>query len=73
MNEGPDIDSKTVHAIRFLSMGIVQKAKSGHPGTPMDASDMVYTLWNKFLKHNPKNPKWVDRDRLILFDLLWYT
>lgn len=66
MNEGPDIDSKTVHAIRFLSMDIVQKAKSGHPGTPMGASDMVYTLWNKFLKHNPKNPKWVDRDRLIL-------
>jgi transketolase len=45
---------------------MVEKAKSGHPGTPMGAADMAYVLWDRFLKHNPKKPNWFDRDRFIL-------
>ncbi|OCG25374.1 transketolase [Gilliamella sp. App2-1] len=54
------------NAIRALSMDGVQKAKSGHPGAPMGMADMAEVLWRSFLKHNPSNPKWADRDRFIL-------
>ncbi len=54
------------NAIRFLSMDAVQKAKSGHPGAPMGMADIAEVLWRGFLKHNPTNPKWVDRDRFVL-------
>ncbi|SBS24570.1 Transketolase 1 [Marinomonas spartinae] len=54
------------NAIRALSMDAVQKAKSGHPGAPMGMADIAEVLWNDFLKHNPNNSKWVDRDRFIL-------
>jgi transketolase len=54
------------NAIRFLSMDAVEKAKSGHPGAPMGMADMAEVLWNDFLKHNPENPKWPDRDRFVL-------
>lgn len=54
------------NAIRALSMDAVQKAKSGHPGAPMGMADIAEVLWNDFLKHNPNNPKWVDRDRFVL-------
>ncbi|NBI12421.1 transketolase [[Haemophilus] felis] len=54
------------NAIRFLSMDAVQKAKSGHPGAPMGMADIAEVLWRDFLKHNPTNPKWADRDRFIL-------
>ncbi len=54
------------NAIRALSMDAVQKAKSGHPGAPMGMADIAEVLWNDFLKHNPNNPKWADRDRFIL-------
>lgn len=54
------------NAIRALSMDAVQKADSGHPGAPMGMADIAEVLWNDFLKHNPNNPKWVDRDRFIL-------
>ncbi len=54
------------NAIRFLSMDAVEKAKSGHPGAPMGMADIAYILWCKFLKHNPNNPKWLNRDRFIL-------
>ena len=54
------------NAIRALSMDAVQKAKSGHPGAPMGMADIAEVLWNDFLKHNPNNPNWVDRDRFIL-------
>jgi len=54
------------NAIRALSMDAVQKANSGHPGMPMGMADIAETLWNDFLKHNPNNPEWVDRDRFIL-------
>lgn len=54
------------NAIRALSMDAVQKANSGHPGAPMGMADIAEVLWNDFLKHNPSNPKWADRDRFIL-------
>jgi transketolase len=54
------------NAIRALAMDAVQKANSGHPGAPMGMADIAEVLWNDFLKHNPKNPKWMDRDRFVL-------
>jgi len=54
------------NAIRALSMDAVQKANSGHPGAPMGMADIAEVLWNGFLKHNPANPKWADRDRFVL-------
>ncbi|WP_350431638.1 transketolase [Shewanella sp. H8] len=54
------------NAIRALSMDAIQKANSGHPGAPMGMADIAEVLWNDFLKHNPTNPKWVDRDRFVL-------
>ncbi|GIU07221.1 MULTISPECIES: transketolase [unclassified Shewanella] len=54
------------NAIRALTMDAVQKANSGHPGAPMGMADIAEVLWNDFLKHNPNNPEWVDRDRFIL-------
>ncbi|EDL53595.1 transketolase [Vibrio mediterranei AK1] len=58
--------SKLADAIRILSMDAVQKAGSGHPGAPMGMADIAEVLWRDFLKHNPNNPKWPDRDRFIL-------
>jgi len=54
------------NAVRALSMDATQKANSGHPGAPMGMADITEVLWNDFLKHNPANPKWVDRDRFVL-------
>src|SRR5512147_3014691 len=54
------------NAIRALAMDAVQKANSGHPGAPMGMADIAEVLWNDFLKHNPGNPKWMDRDRFVL-------
>lgn len=54
------------NAIRFLSIDAVQKAKSGHPGAPMGMADIAEVLWRNFLKHNPNNPNWPDRDRFVL-------
>ena len=54
------------NAIRALSMDAVQKADSGHPGAPMGMADIAAVLWNDFLKHNPTDPTWYDRDRFIL-------
>lgn len=54
------------NAVRALSMDAVQKANSGHPGAPMGMADIAEVLWNDYLKHNPTNPKWADRDRFIL-------
>ena len=54
------------NAIRFLAMDAVEKANSGHPGAPMGMADMAEVLWNEFLKHNPANPAWADRDRFVL-------
>lgn len=54
------------NAIRALSMDAVQKAKSGHPGAPMGMADIAEVLWRDYLKHNPKNPQWANRDRFVL-------
>jgi transketolase len=55
-----------INTIRLLSVDAVQKASSGHPGLPMGAAPMTYVLWQKHLRHNPKNPKWPNRDRFVL-------
>ena len=61
------VDRRTkANAIRALSMDAVQKAKSGHPGMPMGMADIAEVLWSDYLRHNPTNPKWADRDRFIL-------
>lgn len=61
-----NVENLTVNSIRILSAEGVQKANSGHPGLPLGAAPMAYTLWAKQMKHNPKNSKWIDRDRFIL-------
>ena len=58
--------SQLANAIRFLSADAVQQANSGHPGAPMGMADMAEVLWRGFLKHNPANPKFYNRDRFIL-------
>src|SRR5512139_1190628 len=60
------IDELCVNTIRMLSVDMVQEANSGHPGLPLGAAPMAYVLWTKFLKHNPQDPKWPDRDRFVL-------
>lgn len=60
------LDKLCADTIRTLSMDAVQKANSGHPGMPMGMADVAYVLWTKFLKHNPNNPDWANRDRFIL-------
>lgn len=60
------LDKQCVNTIRFLAVDAVQKANSGHPGAPLGQAVMAYILWDRFLKHNPANPKWFDRDRFIL-------
>ena len=61
-----DLDQLCVNTIRFLAVDAVEKARSGHPGMPMGAADMAYVLWTRFLKHNPANPRWPNRDRFVL-------
>jgi transketolase len=60
------IDGLCVNTIRTLAMDAVQAANSGHPGAPMGLAAAAYVLWTRVLKHNPKNPEWVDRDRFVL-------
>jgi len=63
----PDaLDRLCIDTIRFLSVDMVQKANSGHPGMPLGAAPMAYLLWTRRLKHNPRNPSWFDRDRFVL-------
>ncbi len=62
----PNLDELCINTIRLLAVDTVQKANSGHPGTPMGAATMAYVLWDRFLRHNPLDPKWPDRDRFIL-------
>ena len=61
-----DLQNRSINALRFLSADGVQKANSGHPGLPMGAAAMAYTIWTRHLRHNPRNPKWAGRDRFIL-------
>ncbi|MCL0098250.1 transketolase [Dehalococcoidia bacterium] len=60
------IDELCINTIRFLAIDAVQRANSGHPGAPMGMAPMAYVLWDRFLKHNPADPKWPNRDRFIL-------
>ena len=61
-----ELDNLSINTLRFLSIDAIQKANSGHPGLPMGAAPFAYVLWTRFLKHNPANPKWFDRDRFVL-------
>jgi transketolase len=61
-----ELDELCIQTIRFLSAEAVQKAKSGHPGMPMGMAPAAYVLWTKYMKHNPANPKWHNRDRFVL-------
>ncbi|MGH2588954.1 MAG: transketolase, partial [Dehalococcoidia bacterium] len=60
------LDQLTINTIRTLSIDAVQKADSGHPGTPMDAAPTAYCLWQRFLRYDPDNPLWPNRDRFVL-------
>ena len=60
------LDQLCINTIRFLAVDSVQKAKSGHPGAPLGAAPMAYALWDRFLKHNPNDPTWPNRDRFVL-------
>lgn len=66
MDQQAKLIEASINTIRFLAADAAEKAKSGHPGMPMGAAPAAYTLWMKFLKHNPANPLWPDRDRFIL-------
>ncbi|MEO8355893.1 MAG: transketolase [Chloroflexota bacterium] len=61
-----DLQLRAINTLRFLSADAVEQANSGHPGLPMGAAAMAYTLWTRHLRHNPRNPKWPGRDRFIL-------
>ncbi|HZH31435.1 MAG TPA: transketolase [Pyrinomonadaceae bacterium] len=60
------LDQLCINTIRTLSLDAIQKAESGHPGLPLGAAPMAYVLWTRFLSHNPRNPKWQNRDRFLL-------
>src|SRR5664280_3133893 len=60
------LDRQSINTIRFLAVDAVQKANSGHPGLPLGAAPMAYVLWTRFLRHNPANPHWLNRDRFVL-------
>ncbi len=66
LEPGTELDRTVVKTIRALAMDAVQKANSGHPGMPMGMAEAAYVLWSRFLKHNPSNPHWPDRDRFVL-------
>jgi len=66
VNDNRNLDELCINTIRTLAMDAVQKANSGHPGMPMGAAAMAYTLWTRYLKHNPTNPQWPNRDRFVL-------
>ncbi len=66
MSSGSSLDQLCINTIRFLSVDSVQKANSGHPGLPMGAAPLAYVLWTKFLRHNPLDPGWPNRDRFVL-------
>lgn len=66
MPNSKNLDQLCINTIRMLSVDAIQKANAGHPGLPMGCAALAYTLWTRHLKHNPANPKWVDRDRFVL-------
>lgn len=62
----PEFEQRCINTIRFLAVDGVQKANSGHPGMPMEASNLAYVLWTRAMRYNPDNPDWVNRDRFVL-------
>src|SRR5512135_3619023 len=66
MSSNSNLDQLSINTIRFLSIDAIQKANSGHPGLPMGAAPMAYILWTRFLRHNPIDPHWLNRDRFVL-------
>ncbi|MEO1391960.1 MAG: transketolase [Cyanobacteria bacterium J06634_5] len=60
------LEALCINSIRFLAVDAINKSKSGHPGLPMGAAPMSFVLWDKFIRHNPKNPQWFNRDRFVL-------
>ncbi len=60
------LETLCINSIRFLAIDAINKSKSGHPGLPMGAAPMSFVLWDKFIRHNPKNPQWFNRDRFVL-------
>jgi transketolase len=62
----PELDQLCINTIRALSIDAVQRAESGHPGLPLGAAPMAYLIWTRFMRHNPRNPKWKGRDRFLL-------
>jgi transketolase len=62
----PELDQLCINTIRALSIDAVQRAESGHPGLPLGAAPMAYVVWTRFMRHNPRNPKWKGRDRFLL-------
>jgi transketolase len=65
-NSTPELDQLCINTIRTLTIDAVQKAKSGHPGLPLGAAPVAYVLWTKFMRYNPRNPHWENRDRFLL-------
>jgi transketolase len=65
-NSTPELDQLCINTIRTLTIDAVQKANSGHPGLPLGAAPMAYVLWTRFMRYNPRNPKWENRDRFLL-------
>src|SRR3979411_1207637 len=61
-----EIDQLSINALRFLAVDAVEKAKSGHPGAPLGCAPIAYLLYHKIMKHDPSDPKWIDRDRFVL-------
>ncbi len=66
MPETPELQTLSINTLRFLSADAIQQVNSGHPGLPMGAAPMAYTIWTRHLRHNPANPHWPNRDRFIL-------
>src|SRR5271165_4857523 len=66
ISENVSLDELSINTIRFLAVDAVQKADSGHPGLPLGAAAQAYVLWTRFLRHNPGNPRWANRDRFVL-------
>ena len=66
MSSQNSLDDLCINAIRVLAMDAVQKADSGHPGTPMALAPLAYVLWGRHLRYNPRDPDWLNRDRFVL-------
>lgn len=60
------MDQLPINTLRMLAADVVQKGKSGYPGTPMDAAPTAYVLWQRFLRYDPSDPGWINRDRFVL-------